>query len=282
MTQPFLAAAIQLTSGDDIAANIAQIAPLVAEAARAGAKLVALPENAFFMRREGTVVTADVPMAQHEGIAWARAAAREHGVALLVGSIRAREEGAALPYNRSVYIDANGEIAATYDKLHLFDVTLPSGDSYKESSQAQAGAQAVLLRTPQAALGLSICYDLRFPALYRAQALAGAQLLAVPSAFTRPTGQAHWHVLLRARAIENGCYVIAPAQAGTHPGGRETYGHTLVVNPWGEIIAEARDDAPQVVLATIDPARVAAARASIPVLQHQRSIDGVRVIEVSA
>lgn len=282
MTQPFLAAAIQLTSGDDVAANIAQIGPLVAEAARAGARLVALPENAFFMRREGTVVTEDVSMGQHVGIQWARKAAREHGIALLVGSIRAREEGSALPFNRSVYIDAQGEIAATYDKLHLFDVTLPNGDSYRESSQAQAGVQAVLLRTPQAAIGLSICYDLRFPALYRAQALAGAEILAVPSAFTRPTGQAHWHVLLRARAIENGCYVIAPAQAGTHPGGRETYGHTLVVNPWGEVIAEAQSDAPQVVFASIDPAQVVAARASIPVLQHQRGIDGVEVIELTA
>jgi predicted amidohydrolase len=282
MRQPFLAAAIQLTSGDDIDANIAQIAPLVAEAAKAGAMLVALPENAFFMRREGTVVTADMAMAQHAGIQWAQQAARQHGVALLVGSIRAREEGCALPFNRSVYIAPNGQLAATYDKLHLFDVTLPNGDSYKESSQAQAGTQAVLVRTPVGSLGLSICYDLRFPGLYRALAQAGAEMLAVPSAFTRPTGQAHWHVLLRARAIENGCYVIAPAQAGTHPGGRETYGHTLVVDPWGEIIAEATGDGPQVVLATIDPARVMAARANIPVLQHQREIGDITVIEVPA
>lgn len=275
----FTAAAIQMTSGDDIAANIAQATPLVAEAVAQGARFVALPENAFFMRREGTVTTADVPMAQHAGLRWARAAARAHGIWLLVGSIRAREEGMDRPYNRQVLVAPDGAIAATYDKLHLFDVNLPDGSSYQESSQAAAGHAPSLVHTPLCALGMSICYDLRFPYLYRTLAMAGAELLAVPSAFTRPTGAAHWHVLLRARAIENACYVIAPAQAGVHPGGRETYGHSLIVSPWGEVIAEAKTAAPEVVLATIDPAQVAAMRQQIPVLQHHRSMDAINIVD---
>ena len=273
----FLAAAIQMQSGDDIAANIAQVAPLVAQAAQAGAALVALPENAFYMRREGTAAMTDVAMAEHAGIQWAQTAAQQHGIWLLVGSIRAREVGDK-PFNRSVLIAPNGTIHAHYDKLHLFDVTLADGQQYLESAQAVAGVQPVLAATPLGTIGLSICYDLRFAGLYRALALAGAQILAVPSAFTRPTGSAHWHVLLRARAIENACYVIAPAQAGTHPGGRETYGHTLIVNPWGEIIAEAAGDVPQVVLGEIDLAQVAQVRAQIPVLAHHRALADVNTI----
>lgn len=273
----FLAAAIQMTSGDDIAANIAQAQPLVAQAAKAGASFVALPENAFYMRREGTAAMHDEPMAEHAGIRWAQGAAKQHGVWLLVGSIRALEaEGK--PFNRSVLIAPDGSIAAHYDKLHLFDVTLPDGQQYLESSQAMAGDRPVVVKTALAMIGLSICYDLRFAPMYRALALAGAEILAVPSAFTRPTGVAHWHALLRARAIENACYVIAPAQAGTHPGGRETYGHSLIINPWGEIIAEASGDTPQVVLTEIDPARVAQVRTQIPVLTHHRALADVKVI----
>lgn len=265
----FFAAAIQMTSGDDVAANIAQAEPLVAEAVKQGASFVALPENAFYMRREGTAAAGDVPMRQHAGIQWAQSAAKRHGIHLLVGSIRALEAGDK-PFNRSVLIAPDGAIAATYDKLHLFDVTLPNGHSYTESSQALPGERSTVAKTDLATMGLSICYDLRFPQLYRSMALAGAQLLTVPSAFTRPTGQAHWHVLLRARAIENGCYVIAPAQAGTHPGGRETYGHTLIVDPWGVVVAEAQGDAPQVVMAQLDLAKVAQVRTQIPVLTHHR------------
>lgn len=272
----FLAAAIQMTSGDDVAANIAQAEPLVREAAQAGARFVALPENAFYMRREGTAKTNDVSMAEHAGIRWAQAAAKEHRIWLLVGSIRARENGVK-PFNRSVLISPGGSIAAYYDKLHLFDVTLPDGQQYLESSQALAGSTPVVANTDLARIGLSICYDLRFAPQYRALALAGAELLAVPSAFTRPTGEAHWHILLRARAIENACYVIAPAQAGTHPGGRETYGHSLIVDPWGTVIAEANGDAPQMVLAEIDPARVAKVRAQIPVLAHHRALPDVAI-----
>lgn len=269
----FVAAAIQMTSGDDVAANIAQAEPLVAEAAQKGAGFVALPENAFYMRREGTAAAGDVPMHQHAGIQWAQRAAKHHGLHLLIGSIRALEAGDK-PFNRSVLIAPDGAIAATYDKLHLFDVTLPDGHSYTESSQALPGERSTIAKTGLATMGLSICYDLRFPQLYRSMALAGAEILTVPSAFTRPTGQAHWHVLLRARAIENGCYVIAPAQAGTHPGGRETYGHSLIVDPWGTILAEAQCDAPQVVLAEIDLRKVAQVRTQIPVLTHHRDFKG--------
>jgi predicted amidohydrolase len=225
--EKFIAAAVQMTSGDSMDDTIAQLSPLLEERLK---------------------------------------------IWLLVGSIRAREVGMDKPFNRSILISPEGEIAAHYDKLHLFDVTLGNGHSYRESSQAQAGGKPVLAATPLATLGLSICYDLRFPQLYRRLALGGAQLLTVPSAFTRPTGAAHWHVLLRARAIENACYVLAPAQCGTHPGGRETFGHSLIVDPWGEIIAEASADVPGVITAEIDPEKLAQVRAQIPVLEHHREV----------
>jgi predicted amidohydrolase len=265
-------AAIQMTSGDDIAANIAALEPLVAEAVAKGARFIATPENTFYMRREGTAAMADVAMEEHAGIVWAKAAAKMHAVWLLIGSIRAREVGIDKPYNRSVLISPQGEIAATYDKIHLFDVTLPNGQQYQESSQAVGGEQAVVVPMDALTLGMSICYDLRFPALYQALSAKGATLLAVPSAFTRPTGAAHWHTLLKARAIENAAFVIAPAQCGTHPGGRETYGHSLIIDPWGEVLAEAVEDVPQVIIAQIDMARVAQVRAQIPVLQHRKVI----------
>lgn len=267
-----IAAAIQMTSGDDMDANIAQLSPLLDQAVAAGAQLVTTPENVFYMRREGTVVVPDVPMREHRGVQYAQEAAKQRSIWLLLGSIRAREAGMERPFNRSVLIAPTGDIVATYDKVHLFDVTLPNGQHYSESSQAAAGDRAVVAPLPALPLGMSICYDVRFPHLYQMLAAQGAALLSVPSAFTRPTGQAHWHILLRARAIENACYVIAPAQCGTHPGGRETYGHSLIIDPWGEVIAEAAADVPQVIVATLDPARVAAVRLQIPVLEHRRII----------
>lgn len=266
-------AAIQMTSGDDIAANIEALEPMIADAANAGATFIATPENTFYMRREGTAAMADVPMEQHPGIAFAKLAAKTHGVCLLIGSIRAREAGMDKPFNRSVLIAPSGEIAATYDKIHLFDVTTPDGKNYHESSQAMAGSEAVGVALAEGwKLGLSICYDLRFPALYQALSAMGANLLAVPSAFTRPTGAAHWHTLLKARAIENAAYVIAPAQCGEHPGGRETYGHSLIIDPWGEVMAQASADTPQVIMADIDLARVSQVRAQIPVIDHRRPV----------
>lgn len=265
-------AAIQMTSGDDIETNIAALEPMIVQAANAGARFIATPENTFYMRREGTASMTDVSTDQHPGIAYAKAAAKAHGVWLLIGSIRTREAGMDKPFNRSVLIAPSGDIAATYDKIHLFDVTTPDGKTYHESSQALAGEQAVVTPLEDWKLGLSICYDLRFPALYQTLSAKGAQLLAVPSAFTRPTGQAHWHTLLKARAIENAAYVIAPAQCGAHPGGRETYGHSLIIDPWGEIVAEASADTPQVIVAQIDHGRVSQVRGQIPVLMHRREI----------
>lgn len=276
MTQ-FMAAAIQMTSGDDIAANIVAAEELIRRAIAAGAQFVVLPENTFYLRREGTVSHPDVAMAEHSGVAAMRALAKAQGIWILIGSIRAREAGMDKPFNRSVLIDTAGEVRASYDKLHLFDVTLPNGQRYEESAQAVCGAVPVVVNTPLAAFGLSVCYDLRFPQLYRALALAGAEVLAVPSAFTRPTGEAHWRSLLMARAIENGAFVIAPAQCGTHPGGRETYGHSMIIGPWGDVLAEADGDMPGIITAEIDTVRVREVRAQLPVLQHHRVLPDVAI-----
>jgi deaminated glutathione amidase len=266
----FTAAAIQMTSGDDVAANIAALEPLVVRAVHGGATLITTPENVFYMRREGTVRVPDVVMEAHAGVVWVQAVAKQYGVWFLVGSIRAKVNDKV--FNRSILIAPSGEIAATYDKIHLFDVTLPDETVYAESSQAAAGDHVVTAVMAEVTLGLSICYDLRFPYLYQKLAQQGATMLTVPSAFTRPTGVAHWHALLRARAIENACYVIAPAQCGVHPGGRETYGHSVIIDPWGTIVVEASGDAPEVILAVIDPAKVVQVRAQIPVLAHYRDI----------
>lgn len=261
-----------MTSGDDVAANIHAAQQLAAEAVARGANFLALPENAFYLRREGTVKHPDLPMRAHPGVVAMQTLAKAQGVTVLIGSIRALEAGMEKPFNRSVLISPDGAIAATYDKIHLFDVTLPDGHRYEESAQAQAGGTPVLAPLGAAKLGLSICYDLRFPQLYRALALAGAEVLAVPSAFTRPTGKAHWRTLLMARAIENAAYVVAPAQCGTHPGGRETYGHSMIIDPWGEVLAEADGEHPGVIIAKIDRARVREVRAQLPVLAHHRAL----------
>lgn len=263
-------AALQMTSGDDIAANITQVEDLLQQAVQQNACFAALPENAFYMRREGTAAE-DMPMHQHPGFQWASGAAKKYGIWLLIGSLRALEEGHEKPFNRSILLSSTGDVAAQYDKLHLFDVTLPNGHHYRESSQAFAGNAAVVAPLDEMTLGMSICYDVRFPQLYRELALKGAHLLTVPSAFTRPTGEAHWEILLRARAIENACYVIAPAQAGTHPGGRETWGHSMLIDPWGTVLAEAKTHGPEVIFAEADVARVTAIRQQIPVLQHHRA-----------
>lgn len=269
---PLVAAAIQMTSSDDIEKNIAQLSPLLDEAAAAGARFVATPENTFYMRHEDAAAMDDVAMDAHTGVHYARMAAKRYRIWLLIGSIRAREAGMDKPFNRSILIAPDGEIAASYDKIHLFDVTLPDGTSYRESEQVLAGHNTVVADMDGVGIGMSICYDLRFPALYQKLSHDGATMLVVPSAFTRPTGAAHWHTLLRTRAIENSCYVIAPAQCGHHPGGRETYGHSLIIDPWGEVLAEACLDAPQVIITTLDPVRLAEVRTQIPVLAHRRKI----------
>lgn len=267
-------ACIQLTSSESIAENIAHATPLMLQAVEAGARLIVLPENAFYMRHEGKAnPVAPTDIAQHAAVQFCCTFAANHRVWVVIGSVRAKAEGSDKALNRQVVIDPDGTVAATYDKLHLFDVTLPTGQHYRESAQFAAGEHAVLCAAPPfGALGLSICYDVRFPHLYGALARAGATILLVPSAFTRPTGAAHWESLLRARAIENGCYVVAPAQCGIHPGGRETYGHSMIISPWGEILAEA-GDSPTIIHAAYDAALVQQTRAQIPVLAHYRAIE---------
>jgi predicted amidohydrolase len=204
-----------------------------------------------------------------------RGFARESGAWVLLGSLvidPAGEPGSAGEErlaNRSFLIDPNGAVAARYDKIHMFDIDLPGGESYRESNAYRPGAAAVTTATPWARLGMTVCYDARFPQLYRALAEAGAEILTVPSVFTVPTGRAHWHVLLRARAIENGCFVIAPAQWGDHAGGRKSYGHSLIVDPWGEVLADG-GEGEGIVTARIDPARIAEARGMVPSLRHDR------------
>jgi predicted amidohydrolase len=197
--------------------------------------------------------------------------ARKLGIFVHIGSLAIKLTGDRAA-NRSFLIDRAGEIAARYDKIHMFDVDLENGESYRESNNYRPGDTAVLVDLPWGRMGMSICYDIRFPALYRALAEAGAAMLTIPSAFTRQTGEAHWHVLLRARAIENGCYVLAAAQGGRHENGRETFGHSMIVDPWGRILAEAGRE-PGIVMAEIDPAAVAEARRRIPSLEHGRRFE---------
>jgi predicted amidohydrolase len=268
----FKAATIQMRSGLKPAANIDDALRLISEAKSAGAEYVLTPEmiNILAAKREqlfGAIVAEEAD----PSLATLRELARRLGIYIHVGSLAVRlsPERAA---NRSFLLDPKGNIAARYDKIHMFDVDLANGESYRESRNYRPGEQAVLADLPWGRLGLTICYDLRFPALYRALAEAGATMLAIPSAFTKQTGEAHWHVLVRSRAIENGCFVFAAAQGGKHENGRDTYGHSLIVDPWGRIIAEGGTD-PGVVMAEIDPAEIAKARARIPSLQHGRRFE---------
>jgi len=268
----FKAAMIQMRSGLTPAANIEAAARLIGEAKAAGADYVQTPEmtNILAAKRE-QLFAAVVEEERDASLAALRELARKLGVTIHVGSlaIKLSHDKAA---NRGFLIDPRGEIVARYDKIHMFDVDLAGGESYRESNSYRPGESAALSDLPWGRLGLTICYDLRFPALYRALAEAGATMLAIPSAFTRQTGEAHWHVLNRARAIENGCFVFAAAQGGKHENGRETFGHSLIVDPWGRVLAEGGTE-PGVVLAEIDPADVATARARIPSLQHGRRFE---------
>lgn len=263
----FSIACIQLTSGTDMMANIATVADLAARAAGQGAQLVALPENVFLMRDPADKASHELfTYEQHPGVKAASEMARQNKVWLLVGSVAvAAQDGKCL--NRSLLFNPTGERAAHYDKIHLFDVTLAGGEVYAESSRFLPGDKAVLTQMGDIKLGMTVCYDVRFPHLYRALAKAGTQIIAVPSAFTQTTGEAHWHVLLRARAIENGCYIIAPAQVGTHPGGRKTYGHALIVDPWGRVLADAGTDE-GFIMAEVDVDLSHQTRTSLPSLSH--------------
>jgi predicted amidohydrolase len=269
----FNAAMIQMRSGLDAGANIEAAVRMIGEAKTAGAGYVLTPEmtNILAANREqlfSTIVDED----RDSSLATLREIARKLGIYVHVGSlaIKVSHDRAA---NRAFLIDPRGEVVARYDKIHMFDVDLADGESYRESRTYRPGELAVLSDLPWGRLGVTICYDLRFPALYRALAEAGAIMLAIPSAFTRQTGEAqHWHVLNRARAIENGCFVFAAAQGGKHASGRETFGHSLIVDPWGRILAEGGAE-PGVVMAEIDVGEVAKARARIPSLEHGRRFE---------
>jgi deaminated glutathione amidase len=271
-TSTFRVGLVQMRSGLAPQANLAAVLPAIDEAKRAGVDYILTPEmtNILALKREdlfaNIVAEESDPM-----LATFRELARKLSVYMHVGSlaIKASPEKAV---NRSFLIDRKGDIVARYDKIHMFDVDLAGGESYRESNNYRAGEIAVVADLPWGRLGMTICYDLRFPALYRALAEAGASFLAVPSAFTKQTGEAHWHVLLRARAIENGCFVFAAAQGGRHENGRDTFGHSLVIDPWGRILAEGGTE-PGVIVAEVDPAEVAAARGRVPSLHHGRRFE---------
>jgi len=268
----FRAALVQLRASRSIAPNLDQAEALIRQAARGGAHYVQTPENTALMELEPERVLAQVtPEAESVPLQRLRTLAAELGVWLHVGSLGIKiDEGRVA--NRSFVIDPHGDVAARYDKLHMFDVDLAGGESYRESRYYGPGSKAVVADLPFGRLGMTICYDLRFPALYRALATAGADLIAIPAAFTKQTGQAHWHVLVRARAIETGAFVLAATQGGLHENGRETFGHSMIVSPWGDILAEAGED-PGVIFADIDVAASAEARARIPSLKHGREFD---------
>jgi len=270
MSAPLRVGLVQLTSDADLEANVARACALIEEAADAGATLVATPENTDLMTASRADRLAKARgEADHPGLpAFSDLAARRR-LWLLIGSLGIRLEGEERLANRSFLFGPDGGIAARYDKIHMFDVEIPDGQSYRESATFHPGEAAVIADLPAVRLGMTICYDLRFPHLYRKLAQAGAEVLSVPAAFTRFTGQAHWHVLLRARAIETGCWVIAPAQCGVHPGDRRTFGHSLVVAPWGEVTADA-GEAPGVVVTDLDMARLHKARGMVPSLGHDR------------
>ena len=264
-------AAIQMTTARDPAVNLPLMEDRIRKAASAGARFIGLPETCTFMEKGAKAMRARLVGEAHSlELQHLRGLAKDLSFDLLIGSMVLADENSDKAVNRSLLIDAGGDIVGRYDKIHMFDVTLENGETHKESANYQAGSAAVIAPLDGFQLGMSICYDVRFPTLYRRLAQAGADIICVPSAFTRPTGEAHWHILLRARAIETGCYVMAPAQVGAHENGRQTYGHSLIVDPWGKIIAQASAE-DGFVLAHVDRAKIDAARRQIPSLGHGRS-----------
>jgi predicted amidohydrolase len=265
----FKAACIQNCATPDVHHDIAVLTRLIGRAAGEGAAFIATPEYcAGLDTKDGKMLPYAVPEAEHPVIPALAALARKHSAWLLIGSIGIKAADGRIN-NRSIMLAPDGRIVARYDKIHLFDVDLGPGKTYRESATIAPGSDAVLSPCGAATMGLSICYDVRFAALYRAYAKAGASLLAIPAAFTKLTGEAHWHVLNRARAIENGAYVISPCQYGTLAGGAQCFGHSLIVDPWGRILADG-GDSEGIIVAEIDPALVVQTRARIPSLQHDR------------
>jgi predicted amidohydrolase len=268
-------ALFQMTAGIDPAANLRALLDAVDQAAAGGAHMLFTPEMSNLLDRDrersGQVIAREE---DDLTLAALRTAASDKGLWINIGSLAMADDEGNKRYNRGFLIDPNGDIKARYDKIHLFDVDLPSGETWRESSVYRGGRSAVLTSTPWGKLGLSICYDLRFPDLFTALSNAGADIISVPAAFTVPTGEAHWHVLLRARAIESAAFVVAAAQCGSHEDGRRTYGHSLVIDPWGEVILDA-GEAPGVYWAELDLERIADVRSRIPVLSHRKSIEDV-------
>jgi predicted amidohydrolase len=267
-------ALVQMRSGIDPAANLEMATALIRDAAKTGAKLIATPETTLLVQKDASKALKLLHTQEDEPAVSAFAAlAKELSVDLLIGSMAVKTSGRRAA-NRSFFFGSSGKLKASYDKAHMFDVGLGPGESYNESDNYRPGNRVVTASSAGVTLGLSICYDLRFAYLYRQLAKAGAQILTVPAAFTRPTGRAHWEILLRARAIETGSYVIAPAQGGLHEDGRRTWGHSAIIGPWGEIIAMLDHDAPGILTATLDMQKVATARRRIPALAHDRTLDG--------
>jgi predicted amidohydrolase len=278
MAAPFVAACIQMRSVTRPQANVDAAVGLIREAVRGGASYVQTPEMSNTVNRDRDSLLASIQTQERDPMLAAfRSLAREHKVHIHAGSLAVRNGDKVA--NRAVLVGPDGEVQATYDKIHLFDVDLANGESWRESRTYTGGAEAVVTDLPSARLGFSICYDIRFAYLYRALADAGATLLSAPACFTRQTGEAHWSILQRARAIETGSFMISAAQGGVHEDGRETYGHSIIIDPWGRVLAEAGAE-PGVILARIDPALVEEARGRIPALKHTRRFE-VSVAEPS-
>lgn len=268
-SEPFRAALVQHCAGRDVQQNIAEVTKLIRACAQEGAQFVFTPEMTHLLETSAEEIYRKTTSQEKDpGVRVFSNLAAELGIWLNIGSLAIQPIEGTL-CNRSFFFSPSGDLIATYDKIHMFDVRLSNGETYSESKRYTAGTQAVLTDTPWGKLGMTICYDMRFPGLYRHLAQSGAAFLSVPSAFTVPTGEAHWHALLRARAIETGCFVFAAAQVGAHECGRKTYGHSLIISPWGEILAEAAGGA-GVVAAEIDPKDVVAARAKIPSLSLEQ------------
>jgi predicted amidohydrolase len=271
MSAKFTAACVQMTSEREFDPNIRVASDLIRRARDAGADFIMTPEiTGMFEPRRDSHLAKATDEGSNPVLAAFHDLARETGAWLLLGSTPIKLEAERLA-NRSFLIAPDGAVAARYDKIHMFDVDLKNGESYRESALYRPGDASVLAALPWGTLGMTVCYDLRFPYLYRALAQAGADFLSIPAAFTVPTGIAHWHVLQRARAIENGCFVFAPAQWGEHADGRKTYGHSLIVDPWGEVLADAGEGV-GFVTAAIDPAKIVEARRMVPALRHDRAV----------
>jgi len=263
-------ALIQTRTPAEQGAALAHAAPLIEQACDGGAVFIATPEGSNLLQRSGTKFRAQAMTLDDDPfVKGVRAIAAARSVTILIGSALIRRED-GLFANRSVLITPNGDISATYDKIHMFDVDLPTGESHRESKAYEPGKSAIVAESPLGPIGLTICYDIRFPQLYRTLAQAGAGVITVPAAFTRPTGEAHWEILLRARAIENGCFILAPAQGGLHEDGRQTWGRSLIAAPWGELLVASTDDMPDVILADLDLSQVEQARRAIPALNNGR------------